>query len=83
MRGKGIALNTVQCKAILGQGFVGEVLVFLAKPQIEMNLRDRTPLLLIISSLSIVCLWLLAEECDLSLSREQRISSASLNFQIS
>ncbi|XP_070664025.1 peptidyl-tRNA hydrolase, mitochondrial-like isoform X3 [Malus domestica] len=53
---QGIALNTVQCKAILGQGFVGEVLVFLAKPQIEMNLRDRTPLLLIISSLSIVCL---------------------------
>ncbi|KAM2691255.1 hypothetical protein EV2_005672 [Malus domestica] len=48
---QGIAMNTVQCKAILGQGisgkfvisgFVGEVPVFLAKPQTYMNLRGES-----------------------------------------
>ncbi|KAM1752970.1 hypothetical protein ACFX1T_005451 [Malus domestica] len=41
---QGIAMNTVQCKAILGQGFVGEVPVFLAKPQTYMNLRGESRL---------------------------------------
>ncbi|CAN6555890.1 unnamed protein product [Malus baccata var. baccata] len=48
---QGIVMNTVQCKAILGQGdsgkfvisgFVGEVPVFLAKPQTYMNLSGES-----------------------------------------
>ncbi|XP_050113319.1 peptidyl-tRNA hydrolase, mitochondrial-like [Malus sylvestris] len=54
---QGIAMNTVQCKAILGQGFVGEVPVFLAKPQTYMNLRDRTPCCLFKLSLNLVLVF--------------------------
>ncbi|XP_048335859.2 peptidyl-tRNA hydrolase, mitochondrial isoform X2 [Ziziphus jujuba] len=35
---QGIAMNTLHCKAIFGQGFVGGIPVFLAKPQTYMNL---------------------------------------------
>ncbi|KAM6581752.1 hypothetical protein CsatA_005526 [Cannabis sativa] len=35
---QGIEMNTVHCKAIFGQGFVGDTPVFLAKPQTYMNL---------------------------------------------
>ncbi|KNA22701.1 hypothetical protein SOVF_032180 [Spinacia oleracea] len=34
----GISLSKVHCKALFGQGFVGDVPVFLAKPQTYMNL---------------------------------------------
>lgn len=39
---QGIAMNTVHCKAIFGQGFVDEVPVFLAKPQTYMNLSGES-----------------------------------------
>ncbi|XP_070674776.1 peptidyl-tRNA hydrolase, mitochondrial isoform X2 [Malus domestica] len=39
---QGIAMNTVHCKAIFGQGFVGGVPVFLAKPQTYMNLSGES-----------------------------------------
>lgn len=38
----GIAVNTVHCKALFGQGFVGNVPVFLAKPQTYMNLSGES-----------------------------------------
>ncbi|ONH99009.1 hypothetical protein PRUPE_6G004600 [Prunus persica] len=39
---QGIEMSTVHCKAIFGQGFVGEVPVFLAKPQTYMNLSGES-----------------------------------------
>ncbi|XP_045821131.1 peptidyl-tRNA hydrolase, mitochondrial [Trifolium pratense] len=39
---QGIDMNTVHCKAIFGKGFVGEVPVFLAKPQTYMNLSGES-----------------------------------------
>ncbi|XP_059440871.1 peptidyl-tRNA hydrolase, mitochondrial isoform X2 [Corylus avellana] len=39
---QGISINTVHCKAIFGEGFVGEVPVFLAKPQTYMNLSGES-----------------------------------------
>ncbi|XP_057956473.1 peptidyl-tRNA hydrolase, mitochondrial isoform X2 [Malania oleifera] len=39
---QGIPLNTAHCKAIFGQGFVGDVPVFLAKPQTYMNLSGES-----------------------------------------
>ncbi|XP_062170662.1 peptidyl-tRNA hydrolase, mitochondrial isoform X2 [Alnus glutinosa] len=39
---QGISINTVRCKAIFGEGFVGEVPVFLAKPQTYMNLSGES-----------------------------------------
>ncbi|XP_008218870.1 PREDICTED: peptidyl-tRNA hydrolase, mitochondrial isoform X2 [Prunus mume] len=41
-RHNGIEMSTVHCKAIFGQGFVGEVPVFLAKPQTYMNLSGES-----------------------------------------
>ncbi|KAI9075751.1 hypothetical protein K1719_042237 [Acacia pycnantha] len=38
----GIAMDTVHCKALFGQGIVGEVPVFLAKPQTYMNLSGES-----------------------------------------
>lgn len=35
---QGIVMNSLHCKAVFGQGFVGEAPVFLAKPQTYMNL---------------------------------------------
>ncbi|KAK6925774.1 Peptidyl-tRNA hydrolase [Dillenia turbinata] len=37
-----IPMDTVHCKAIFGQGFVGNVPVFLAKPQTYMNLSGES-----------------------------------------
>ncbi|XP_021720421.1 peptidyl-tRNA hydrolase, mitochondrial-like [Chenopodium quinoa] len=34
----GISLNNVHCKALFAQGFIGNVPIFLAKPQTYMNL---------------------------------------------
>ncbi|KAJ7955425.1 Peptidyl-tRNA hydrolase family protein [Quillaja saponaria] len=39
---QGISMSTAHCKAIFGQGFVGEVPVFLAKPQTYMNLSGES-----------------------------------------
>lgn len=39
---QGIAMDTVHCKAIFGQGFVGDSPVFLAKPQTYMNLSGES-----------------------------------------
>lgn len=39
---QGIVMDTVHCKAIFGQGFVGDVPVFLAKPQTYMNLSGES-----------------------------------------
>ncbi|KAF3444398.1 hypothetical protein FNV43_RR14090 [Rhamnella rubrinervis] len=39
---QGIVMNTVHCKAIFGQGFVGDVPIFLAKPQTYMNLSGES-----------------------------------------
>ncbi|GAU41626.1 hypothetical protein TSUD_81110 [Trifolium subterraneum] len=39
---QGIAMDTVHCKAIFGKGFVGDVPVFLAKPQTYMNLSGES-----------------------------------------
>nr|XP_048328326.1 peptidyl-tRNA hydrolase, mitochondrial isoform X14 [Ziziphus jujuba var. spinosa] len=39
---QGIAMDTVHCKAIFGQGFVGDIPVFLAKPQTYMNLSGES-----------------------------------------
>uniref|UniRef100_A0A5B7BX73 Peptidyl-tRNA hydrolase, mitochondrial n=1 Tax=Davidia involucrata TaxID=16924 RepID=A0A5B7BX73_DAVIN len=39
---QGIPMDTVHCKAIFGQGFVGDVPVFLAKPQTYMNLSGES-----------------------------------------
>ncbi|PON64127.1 Peptidyl-tRNA hydrolase [Parasponia andersonii] len=39
---QGIEMNTVHCKAIFGQGFVGDTPVFLAKPQTYMNLSGES-----------------------------------------
>lgn len=39
---QGISINTLHCKAIFGEGFVGEVPVFLAKPQTYMNLSGES-----------------------------------------
>ncbi|WCJ33534.1 Peptidyl-tRNA hydrolase family protein [Euphorbia peplus] len=38
----GIAMNTVHCKAIYGEGLVGEASVILAKPQTYMNLSGES-----------------------------------------
>lgn len=38
----GISVNTVHCKALFGQGFVGNVPLFLAKPQTYMNLSGES-----------------------------------------
>lgn len=37
-----IPMNTVNCKAIFGQGLIGEVPVLLAKPQTYMNLSGES-----------------------------------------
>lgn len=39
---QGISMNSIHCKAIFGEGFVGEVPVFLAKPQTYMNLSGES-----------------------------------------
>ncbi|KAA8549669.1 hypothetical protein F0562_001313 [Nyssa sinensis] len=39
---QGIPMDTVHCKAIFGKGFVGDVPVFLAKPQTYMNLSGES-----------------------------------------
>uniref|UniRef100_A0A2P2IYF1 Peptidyl-tRNA hydrolase n=1 Tax=Rhizophora mucronata TaxID=61149 RepID=A0A2P2IYF1_RHIMU len=39
---QGIPMETVHCKAIFGQGFVGEAPVLLAKPQTYMNLSGES-----------------------------------------
>ncbi|KAL5541325.1 hypothetical protein UlMin_033426 [Ulmus minor] len=39
---QGIQMNSVHCKAVFGQGFVGETPVFLAKPQTYMNLSGES-----------------------------------------
>ncbi|KAI4345305.1 hypothetical protein L6164_012441 [Bauhinia variegata] len=39
---QGISMSTVHCKAVFGQGFVGEVPVLLAKPQTYMNLSGES-----------------------------------------
>ncbi|BAT89302.1 hypothetical protein VIGAN_06022400 [Vigna angularis var. angularis] len=39
---QGIPMNTAHSKAIFGKGFVGEVPVFLAKPQTYMNLSGES-----------------------------------------
>lgn len=39
---QGILMSTVHCKAMFGQGFVGDVPVFLAKPQTYMNLSGES-----------------------------------------
>lgn len=39
---QGISMNTVHCKALFGQGFVGEVPFILAKPQTYMNLSGES-----------------------------------------
>ncbi|CAL5357907.1 hypothetical protein CsSME_00047606 [Camellia sinensis var. sinensis] len=38
----GIPMDTVHCKALFGKGFVGDVPVFLAKPQTYMNLSGES-----------------------------------------
>ncbi|KAE8653473.1 peptidyl-tRNA hydrolase, mitochondrial isoform X1 [Cucumis sativus] len=38
----GISMNRVHCKAVFGEGFVGDVPVFLAKPQTYMNLSGES-----------------------------------------
>ncbi|XWS70892.1 hypothetical protein CRYUN_Cryun03dG0088700 [Craigia yunnanensis] len=38
---QGIEMNTLNCKAIFGQGFVGGAPVFLAKPQTYINLNGE------------------------------------------
>ncbi|KAJ8445054.1 hypothetical protein Cgig2_022574 [Carnegiea gigantea] len=51
----GISVDTVHCKALFGQGFVGNVPLFLAKPQTYMNLSGES-----VSALSVElsCIWL-------------------------
>ncbi|WRX24929.1 Peptidyl-tRNA hydrolase - like 3 [Theobroma cacao] len=39
---QGIEMNTLHCKAIFGQGFVGDSAVLLAKPQTYMNLSGES-----------------------------------------
>ncbi|GAV80129.1 Pept_tRNA_hydro domain-containing protein, partial [Cephalotus follicularis] len=39
---QGMKLNTVKCKAVFGQGFVGDAPVVLAKPQTYMNLSGES-----------------------------------------
>lgn len=39
---QGIIMNTVHCKAVFGQGYVGEIPIFLAKPQTYMNLSGES-----------------------------------------
>ncbi|XP_031261690.1 peptidyl-tRNA hydrolase, mitochondrial isoform X2 [Pistacia vera] len=39
---QGISMNTIHCKAIFGQGFVGDAPVLLAKPQTYMNLSGES-----------------------------------------
>ncbi|XP_059628776.1 peptidyl-tRNA hydrolase, mitochondrial isoform X2 [Cornus florida] len=39
---QGISMDTVHCKALFGQGFVGDVPVLLAKPQTYMNLSGES-----------------------------------------
>ncbi|KAL5765283.1 hypothetical protein ACOSQ2_017877 [Xanthoceras sorbifolium] len=39
---QGISMDSVHCKAIFGQGFVGDVPVLLAKPQTYMNLSGES-----------------------------------------
>lgn len=39
---QGIPMSKVHCKAMFGQGFVGDVPVFLAKPQTYMNLSGES-----------------------------------------
>ncbi|XLT65664.1 hypothetical protein S245_023574, partial [Arachis hypogaea] len=38
----GIPMDTVHCKALFGKGFVGNIPVFLAKPQTYMNLSGES-----------------------------------------
>ncbi|KAE8653478.1 hypothetical protein Csa_007294 [Cucumis sativus] len=38
----GIPMNRVHCKAVFGEGFVGDIPVFLAKPQTYMNLSGES-----------------------------------------
>ncbi|RYQ86898.1 hypothetical protein Ahy_B10g106508 isoform B [Arachis hypogaea] len=38
----GIPMDTVHCKALFGKGFVGDIPVFLAKPQTYMNLSGES-----------------------------------------
>ncbi|KAK3204883.1 hypothetical protein Dsin_018929 [Dipteronia sinensis] len=39
---QGISMNTAHCKAIFGQGFIGDTPVLLAKPQTYMNLSGES-----------------------------------------
>uniref|UniRef100_A0A7N0TJT4 Peptidyl-tRNA hydrolase n=2 Tax=Kalanchoe fedtschenkoi TaxID=63787 RepID=A0A7N0TJT4_KALFE len=39
---QGIQMDSVHCKAIFGKGFIGDVPVFLAKPQTYMNLSGES-----------------------------------------
>ncbi|XP_021907491.1 peptidyl-tRNA hydrolase, mitochondrial isoform X1 [Carica papaya] len=39
---QGIPMNTINCKAIFGQGFVGDAPLLLAKPQTYMNLSGES-----------------------------------------
>ncbi|KAJ8637938.1 hypothetical protein MRB53_012205 [Persea americana] len=41
-KSQGISMDTVHCKAFFGQGLVGDVPVFLAKPQTYMNLSGES-----------------------------------------
>ncbi|XAR59941.1 Aminoacyl-tRNA hydrolase [Bertholletia excelsa] len=41
-KSQGIPMDTVHCKAIFGKGFLGDVPVFLAKPQTYMNLSGES-----------------------------------------
>ncbi|XP_022961340.1 peptidyl-tRNA hydrolase, mitochondrial isoform X2 [Cucurbita moschata] len=38
----GIPMNRIHCKAVFGEGFVGDIPVFLAKPQTYMNLSGES-----------------------------------------
>ncbi|XP_010244929.1 PREDICTED: peptidyl-tRNA hydrolase, mitochondrial isoform X2 [Nelumbo nucifera] len=38
----GISVDTVHCKALFGQGYVGDIPIFLAKPQTYMNLSGES-----------------------------------------
>ncbi|KAB2060981.1 hypothetical protein ES319_A10G056500v1 [Gossypium barbadense] len=41
-KAQGIEMNTLNCKAIFGQGFVGDAPLLLAKPQTYMNLSGES-----------------------------------------
>ncbi|XLU64594.1 hypothetical protein S245_023803, partial [Arachis hypogaea] len=46
----GIPMDTVHCKALFGKGFVGNIPVFLAKPQTYMNLSGESMLFFVVSN---------------------------------